>query len=174
MSDRPAREVDLAATARAVVAGLAPLAAAKGIDLGVDASGAIRRRRSAHDAGFEPRQCRTLHAWTRTSTSSWSARTPRGACGARYGTRHFRRTPRVFDRFYRGASATRPPPAAASKRSSNGSPSGTAPKWRWSELDGKGWASAFDFQPDTRRIIRTHNNDAPTPRVRIYSHAAHP
>ena len=42
VSDRPAAPVDLAATARTIVADFAPLAAAKGIDLGVDASGAAQ------------------------------------------------------------------------------------------------------------------------------------
>jgi two-component system, OmpR family, sensor kinase len=42
VSERPARKVDLAATARAIVGDFAPLAAAKGIDLGVDASGAAQ------------------------------------------------------------------------------------------------------------------------------------
>jgi two-component system OmpR family sensor kinase len=111
VSDRPAAPVDLAAIARAIVADFAPLAAAKGIDLGVDATGTAQ----VHGDGealatlvsnlvdnavrYTPGPGRVDVVLTREDSRVVLAVRDTGP-GISTEDR-----PRVFDRFYRGASA---------------------------------------------------------------------
>ena len=111
VSDQLAREVDLAATARAIVADFAPLAAAKGIDLGVDASGAAQVHGDAEALAtlvsnlvdnavrYTPGPGRVDVVLEREDSGVVLAVRDTGP-GISAEDR-----PRVFDRFYRGASA---------------------------------------------------------------------